>query len=63
MSIDKTFKILPRVTASGAIVSMSSYHGYANIEAVIHRIKTDSLCLYRSTLLAAIEQGQYWESL
>lgn len=59
----KTFRILPRITASGFIVCLAAYHGYRTIDDVIARIKTDPLCIYRTNLLLAIEHGMYWESL
>lgn len=59
----KEFKILPRVIASGRIISMASYSGYATINDVVRRIKADKMQLHKGMLLLAIERGQYWESL
>ena len=59
----KEFKIVPRVTHTGRIVSFASFSGYKTIEEVIQRIKTDRFQLHRAFLLDAIAAGAYWESI
>jgi hypothetical protein len=62
----KEFKVLPRAVVHKGkltVIAMYSCSGYKTIADVVQRIKTDPLQLARATLLAAIEQGQYWESI